>query len=367
MLSEDLNMTERKSRCHGCGAHVEFTPKAGQLVCPYCGTAQDIPNSDVPIEEIDFADGLEQGFADAPTLEAFTMVCTSCAAETRFDAEQTATRCAFCDAPLVRAEVPKAVLEPQGLLPFGVERREANRAFEKWLKGLWFAPSDLTRMARKDGLNGVYLPYFTYDSETTTQYRGQRGTHYYETHSYTVETPQGRKERTRRVRKTRWSNCSGRVGVDFDDVLVLASTGLPEPLLRRLEPWPLDELISFDAKFLYGFQAECDQLGLEKSFASSKARCVPEIARTIKRDIGGDEQRVIHRETQWRNVTFKHILLPVWVSAFRYNQRLYRVVVNAQTGEVQGQRPWSWLKIGAAAVLVAMIAAIIYYLYSDRL
>ena len=82
------------------------------------------------------------------------------------------------------------------------------------------------------------------------------------------------------------------------------------------------------------------------------------IRRLVRRDIGGDEQRITSVNTQHDNVTFKHILLPIWISAYRYKDRVYRFLINSRTGEVQGERPWSWVKIVllVMAVLLLIIA-----------
>ena len=63
-----------------------------------------------------------------------------------------------------------------------------------------------------------------------------------------------------------------------------------------------------------------------------------------------------------RDVTFKHILLPVWLVAYRFRGRTYRFVVNARTGRVQGERPWSAWKIALAVILGAAFAGGIGYL-----
>ena len=49
----------------------------------------------------------------------------------------------------------------------------------------------------------------------------------------------------------------------------------------------------------------------------------------------------IGHDTNYHALTYKHLLLPVWMLAYRYGKKTYRVVVNAGTGEVQGGRPWS--------------------------
>ena len=82
------------------------------------------------------------------------------------------------------------------------------------------------------------------------------------------------------------------------------------------------------------------------------------ILRDVKYDIGGDDQRVSDVDTDVDAVTFKHILLPVWVAAYKYRGRTFRFVVNGRTGRVQGERPYSAWKI-TFAVLVGLIIALI--------
>ena len=78
-------------------------------------------------------------------------------------------------------------------------------------------------------------------------------------------------------------------------------------------------------------------------------------------DQRGDEQRILSKTTYYSDITFKYILLPVWISAYRFKDRNFQFLVNARTGEVQGERPWSWVKITLAALLVIAIIGIIVY------
>jgi hypothetical protein len=50
------------------------------------------------------------------------------------------------------------------------------------------------------------------------------------------------------------------------------------------------------------------------------------------------------------------LLLPVWIGAYRFQSKVYQVAVNARTGEVQGERPYS---AGKIALLVAVIVLVI--------
>ncbi|MEO1335754.1 MAG: hypothetical protein AAFV29_08915, partial [Myxococcota bacterium] len=193
-------------------------------------------------------------------------------------------------------------------------------------------------------------------------YSGQRGEHYYVQQTYTVKENGRRVQKTRSVRRTRWHSASGVVWCHFDDVLISGSRTLPEVLVDRLAPWDLQGLVPFDERYMAGFRAECYRIDLEAGFERAKRVMAQRIQRACEQDIGGDEQRVERMSTQHYRVTFKHILLPLWISAYRYGDRTYRFVINARTGEVQGERPYSWAKIAVAVVGVLVIVALIAYL-----
>jgi len=355
--------------CGACGASLTFQPGADQLHCEYCGSEVEIPGAGPgEVEEVvehDFRAGLARArrmaAADLVT-SGHEVECKGCGATTVLDGQ--AGHCPYCDSPVVVAvESSEATIAPEGVLPFKIDDRRARERFHAWLGSLWFAPSDLKRRAAAGRVTGVYMPYWTYDAATTTTYRGKRGEHYWETETYTDSEG---KQKTRRVRKTRWYSASGTVYVPFDDVLVYAARSLPRSLVEALEPWDLPELEPYDPAYLSGFTAERYSIDLEEGFRLAKGRMQGPIERAVRRDIGGDEQRIHHLRTSYRDVTYKHLLLPLWISSFRYGEEVYRFLVNARTGEVQGERPWSWIKI-ALAVLGALVAAALIALAATKL
>ena len=157
--------------------------------------------------------------------------------------------------------------------------------------------------------------------------------------------------RTRLVTKVRWSPAAGVVSRFFDDVLVLASRSLPRAVTERLEPWDLAQLLPYREEYLSGFRSEMYQVELDQGFERAREIMAPTIQRDIQRDIGGDHQRIHAADTHYGEIRFKHILLPVWMSAFRFRDRVYRFVVNGRSGEVQGERPYSPWKIAFAVLL----------------
>jgi hypothetical protein len=242
----------------------------------------------------------------------------------------------------------------------------ARDAFIRWLQDLWFAPSELTKVANLGQLTGIYLPYWTYDTMTYTFYEGERGINYLDTEYYTAVLPDGRTEqRTRTVTKIRWYRVSGEVDHFFDDVLVCGSKSLPPTMVQNLEPWDLAKLEPFNPSFLSGFKTERYAIGLKEGFDRAKMLMEPQIDRLIRRDIGGDHQRIHRKKTRYTAITFKHLLLPVWVAVYRYHDATYQVLVNGRTGRVVGKRPWSWWKIFRLVALIVFIVALIAILVSQ--
>ena len=288
--------------------------------------------------------------------------CPACGAETALEKNMFSDDCAFCGSPLTVTPDTRMVANPQAVLPFKLEKETASTSFDKWLRRLWFAPNNLKKTAAKDNFNGVYLPFWTFDAETDSVYQGQRGTHYTETQRRTVN---GREE-TYTVVKTRWAGVRGQVRRAFNDILTTASRALPSKYLDALEPWDLGNLAPFDNRYLSGFKAEVSQVDIQTGFDEAKEVMAGVIREDIKEDIGGDEQRITGVQTSYQKTTYKYILLPVWLSVYRYGNKIYRFAVNARTGEVLGERPYSAIKIALAVLAVLIILTIIIILARNQ-
>src|SRR5688500_11658115 len=355
MEATSASALQRRFPCTPCGATLQLAPGTTSLTGPYCGAQNEIAAPTQAVEELDFNTYFRDCCPEEEMTERVTVKCTNCGAETTLAPNVTSDRCPFCGTNIVADAASKKIIRPKSLLPFHVTREQATASFRNWIHGLWFAPSELARRAEAAQIAGVYIPCWTYDSETQSSYTGERGDDYWDTETYTSFQNGRSVMKTRRVRRTRWWPVSGTVGNDFDDVLVLASRSLPPGYAEALEPWDLSALVPYRDAFLSGFVAESYQVGLSEGFDTAKGIMAGAIRSAIDRDIGGDHQRIHSVDTRYFDVTFKHALLPVWISAYRFHDKTYRFLVNARTGEVQGERPYSAWKI-ALAVLAAVIA-----------
>jgi DNA-directed RNA polymerase subunit RPC12/RpoP len=356
--------------CSSCGADLLFEPKDGLLTCPYCGHQEAIPESTEQVEEQSFEQHLiirpEQ--MGALATNALEVQCQTCGAKSIFTPPEVAGRCEFCGVQIVAQ--PKSadpILTPSGLLPFRLTQQEAGAGLKQWLSSRWFAPNGLKRFAQPEAIHGIYLPFWTYDTNTTTYYTGQRGEHYYETETYYERDAQGNQvARTRQVQHTHWYPASGTVTDSFDDVLIPATQSLSIDHLEALEPWDLGELRSYDPAFLSGFKAQRYQVDLAEGFERAKEAIAPTIESDVRSDIGGDEQRIESLDTNYSDITFKHLLLPVYAGAYQYNSKLFQIVVNGRTGEIQGDRPYSVWKIALLVIALVILLSLLALVFSGR-
>ena len=354
----------RKFPCRQCGAKLDFDPAARGLKCPYCGFTEVIPapgaDQKAAIQEHDLEEFLadRKGHADAAIVGRSSQVrCTGCGAVVLLEDKVVTEACPYCSTHLEnQPEEVKNLIAPESLLPIRVSDRQAREAFNGWIRGLWFAPTELKQLANLGQFGSVYVPFWTYDAMTYTAYTGQRGDNYWETESYTDSEG---KRQTRQVQRTRWSFASGEVEHYFDDILIRASKTLPGHLVDRLRPWELNELEPFRDEFLSGHKAERYAVSLNEGFGEAKGVMENAITGLIRRSIGGDQQRIDSRNTQYAAVTFKHTLMPMWVASYRYRERLFQVLVNGRTDKVAGDRPWSWFKIFRLIVLILVAVVLI--------
>ncbi|GAA1624900.1 hypothetical protein [Actinoplanes couchii] len=343
--------------CSSCGANVEFAPGTTVLKCPYCGAETPIAAPERAVREHAYEPFVRLPRKPIATLAPHTFTCQGCGAVTQSD--KISDRCQFCAAPLVADVTSGGQVVPEAVLPFALDRTALREALRKWASSRWFAPNSLKKVTEAESAHSSYLPHWTYDAGTVSHYTGQRGEHYWVTETY----QENGETKSRQVRKTRWYSASGTVSRFFDDVLIVGTGRVMPDHLHKLEPWPLPEAQPYRPEFLAGHETLRYEVEPETGLEHAKARMAPVIERDCRDDIGGDEQRVHSVATSYHEVTFKLMLLPVWIMAYLHAGRTFNVVVNGRSGAVAGERPYSAVKIAFAVVLalLAVAAAVVAY------
>lgn len=354
--------------CENCGSDLVYSPISQDLLCRSCGHHHPVDTSNKTIHEYDFNEAVEElshlRHNTAKEKQIAVIQCPSCGAEFSFAKFEHAGDCPYCATPVIAGTSQARFIVPRSLLPFKFGKKQALEVYDKWIGSRWFAPSSLkSHSKRDDKLIGIYLPYWTYDSQTYSQYRGQRGITYYERQVYTTTVNGQRVQRTRTVARIRWTPVSGRVQQHFDDVLIGATKTLPRTIINHLQPWDLDELVPYSEEYISGFRSEIYQVTVDQGFLQAENIMEDKIRQSIRFDIGGDHQRISAVSTRHEDTSFKHILLPVWSAAFKYRGRTYRYVINGRNGTIQGERPYSFIKIGFAIIAaIALIGLILFYM-----
>ncbi|TWT57412.1 DNA-directed RNA polymerase subunit P [Thalassoglobus neptunius] len=343
--------------CEQCGADLKFHIGEQSLKCPFCGAKRELSFSEnAEIREQNFEEMVaelkrrksEQEHEDPEHQE---VRCESCGTDVIFDGTLTSIDCPYCGSPLQREKIHTGGfrVNVDAVMPFQIDPRQAQGKIAAWVQSLWFAPNDFKKIGAKGKCNGVYLPFWTFDTLTFTVYHGERG------EDYTTTVGTGDKKRT--VTRTRWYTATGKFQRFFDDVLINATGKFSKTDLEELGPWPLDSLLPFTQEVIAGHFARTYDVELEDALPIAKQIIDAAIRSECRGRIGGDRQRVHSVKTRYDAVTYKHCLLPIYMLAYRYKGKSFRVFVNGASGTVRGERPFSWVKI-SAAVLSALAVVI---------
>jgi len=353
--------------CPSCGADRLYEPLDGFLSCSHCGHKEEIPGSAAEVQERSFEQYLKIRPEQLTYLaaDALEVRCQSCGAMITFTSPQVAGKCDFCGVQIV-AE-PKAadpILTPGGVLPFHITQQQAQTGLRSWLAERWFAPNALKQLAQPDAIDGVYLPFWTYDANALTYYSADRGEYHDVTESYLATDVDGDQvSKSREMRYTRWVPASGSVSRWFDDVLLAATVSVPHDHLEALKPWDLENLKPYNPGFLSGFKAHRYQVDVTQGFERVRELAAKVIVNDVRTKIGGEVQMIHQLATHYSGITFKYLLLPVYVGAYRFNGKVYQILVNGRTGEIQGVRPYSLWKIALLLLTIPLFILILFAIF----
>ena len=353
--------------CPQCGAEMGWDADLKSLECDYCGY-QTKPENVGDIVEYDLQAFLEKesekqhGYGT----ETKSVACQQCGANFTVEPGVTSTECIFCGSNMVLEQETSAdIIQPESLIPFQISQDEVLRKYREWLGRGIFRPGDLHRRAGRGELYGVYLPFWTFDAEAFSRWRAQAGYYYYETETYTTTENGKRVTRTRQVRKTRWEPAWGQHSGSYDDMLVYATNSIDQDILHKIYPYHTSSLVPYAPHYLSGWRAERYQIGLPEGWRIGEDMVRDHEWGACTQLVPGDTYRDLHVDTTVTDVTFKHVLLPLWIASYPYKGKVYRYMVNGQTGEVQGEKPVSWIRVTIAVAIVAVILAIILFLIAQ--
>ena len=353
--STEPERTETETaKCPSCGANVEYDPESRAMKCPYCGEVVHIAGE--RSEETDLTKLFATRASEWNT-ETKVFRCINCGATTVIGKGELSKACAYCGASNIVESDEISGMRPDAVLPFTVTKEQAKDAATVWAKKKAFAPNKFKKSVSPEGINGHYIPAFTFDSDTFSRYHGTLGEYYYET-----RTVNGRTEQVRRVR---YFKIRGTYSQFFDDVLVQASDRVSQALINKLEPFDTNLSKKYAPEFLHGFSATQYVRDGKTCWEDAKKIMYDIAKRKVLSQYTYDVVADFHMEMTHRNVTYKYLLLPLYVGHYEFKKKIFNFFVNGRNGKVAGKVPKSPLKIGAvvAAILAAIVAIVLIYLY----
>lgn len=354
-ITDTNEETDRK--CPQCGGVMAYHPATGNLKCPYCDYEEEIKSEEKKPErakELDFFQAEHTANKDWG-VNTKTVLCKACGAQSIYDVLQTSAVCPFCGSNQVMDAPEQDTMSPGGVVPFRVSDKEASALFHKWIRRRWFCPKLAKDSAKPKHFKGIYLPYWTFDSQTHSSYHGEYGI------TSTYVDDEGNSHST-----TTWHRTSGKHKEFFNDELVLASSSHDTSMLGKIEPFDTENNKSYDPEYIAGFIAERYSLGLkdawDKAMKSIKRKLKNEIDHKIRLEHGADQVCNLKIRTEFQDITYKYLLLPIWISNYKYKDKVYQFMVNGQTGKVAGHTPISIPKVVITVLGIMALLALLYYL-----
>ncbi|MBE9918232.1 hypothetical protein G8C92_29980 [Paenibacillus donghaensis] len=351
--------------CPGCGAQMIFDADSQQLKCSYCGNTApiDVPEDyEEPVEhDLDFADESDESLRDWGT-EQQVIKCENCGAEMLIPVLQTAAMCAFCGSPKVLPQGSDDSIRPESLIPFHITKEKAVELFLKWKRKRWFVPNAFKKQHINSNVTGIYVPFWTFDAQTDSDYSAEVGIYHYRTETRT-RTVDGKTETyTEQVRYTVWHSTSGSYSLFYNDVLIPASSLHDSKLIRKFDDFDLNDLSPYKPEYLSGYIAERYNVSLRDGWDEAETQIDSDLESRIRSKIGGDEIRNLRICTDYYDKTYKHVLLPLWNATYTYRNKTYQYMVNGETGSISGKVPRSAWKITFFTLFcILIVIGLIWY------
>lgn len=340
-------------KCPGCGAELQYDPGATMLKCPFCGTTKAVDWSKKTSEQ-DF-NKLFEATDNSWAEETCVIACKNCGVKEVVNKKEIGKCCSYCGTPNVVRTEELAGVKPNGVVPFSITKDAASECVKKWAKKRFYAVSKFKKHIDPQDINGVYDPAFTFDSDTRSVYKGRLGKHY-----YTTETRNGK---TVTVQHTRYFDISGTYGFFFDDILVEASATINQKYIDGISPFDTNNAQDYNESFILGFSANQYSKDGKQCWDYAKSVMDKTIRKKILAQYQYDVIDYLDIKTERFNVTYKYLLLPIYVGHCAYRAKNYNFFVNGKTGKVAGKFPVSVVKVLLTVIFVLALIAGAVYLY----
>ena len=350
-------------KCPACGGALSFDSSLQKMKCPYCDTEFEVE----ALQELDAAMKQEKPsdfswesqpagqWSEEESQNLCSYICQSCGGEIVGDRNTAATRCPYCDNPVVMSGQFMGVLRPDLVVPFQLDKEQAKAKLQQHLLKKPLLPKLFKSQNRIESIQGIYVPFWLFDTDVdaTIRYKATRVHHWSDSnYNYT---------RTSYFSLLR----SGSIG--FDNVPVDGSSQMPNELMESIEPYDLSQAVDFQTAYLAGYLADKYDVEAEtcKTRANQRIQSSTESS-FAETAIGYATVIPEHTNISLHGGKVRYGLLPAWILTTRWQDKVYTFAMNGQTGKFVGNLPIDWklfwtyfLSIGlGSGVLISLIACL---------
>lgn len=331
-------------KCPNCGSDYVYNPDKYCLECLHCKSSQSIEGK--PASEISFYELPLETDADWAVGINFYR-CNNCGAKTMLDGYEISPKCSFCGATNIVEIQELPGVKPNGVLPFSRNQSEAAEFSQKWIKKQLFAPTKLKKHFKTEGIKGVYIPVFTFDSKVSSIYKARLGRH----RTRTVT----RNGKTYTETYTEWFNVKGTIDKIIDDLLVEACDRITQKEVEKLLPFDTYNSVEYNKSYLAGFTSLRYNQGINQSWELAKDLIDNQIKKDIIKKYRANEVDYINLTTFHSHTSYKYLFVPVWMCHYEYKNKRYGYMVNGRTGKITGKIPLSPIKVTGAVLFIVML------------
>ncbi|MBE5935387.1 MAG: TFIIB-type zinc ribbon-containing protein [Lachnospiraceae bacterium] len=370
IVKTDVDAVNGQDKCPKCGAtDISLNTKKGMLRCNFCrhefapqkvqGLEEDVKNLHNQV----IASGAADIDEEAETL--ITLKCTSCGAEVVIDTnESNQARCHWCRNTLsINQQIPNGSV-PDVVLPFSVEKQEAQSLISKFVgKRKFFAHPKFKKEFTTDNIMGVYFPYMMVDINGHARFSGQ-GEHL--VRRYTVGSGDDK--------KTYYDADLYDVEREFDiaikgltvessaDKLDKKQRNKTNNIINSIMPFDIENAVRWNANYIKGYSSEKRDVNIDQLKPQVQIQ-----AEDIARFAANDELSFYDRGVKWavqkldiEGQQWQAAHFPVWLYSYFEKKgskgMLHYVAVNARTKETMGSVPIHMPKLLFTSFLVELLS-----------
>lgn len=276
----------------------------------------------------------------ASQVSTHNFVCDGCGASMSYDASARSLRCPFCGSLGLTKHQDGRCIAPRRIIRFTIDHRRASEILRAWLRRGFWRPGDLASSAEITKVAAVYVPYWVFQART---------------HSYwTADT-----NRIPAGARGDWFPLFGEHHGTYEGLLIGASGVLTPGETSAL--CPFDLAAAEPAGDVNTNNMIVEQFSVHRKYARPLAReALESLDREACSALVPGKARNVRVNVLLQGMSSEPVLLPVWIMAYRYRDRLFRFLINGQTGRATGQAPISWKKVLVAAGIAGLGALLLF-------